>query len=270
MDFVCPICKGELTPTENLIKKCPLGHSFDRARAGYYNLLVGQSGGTHGDNREMVDARRAFLSGDYYSPLANRVAELALEHTEPLGTVLDIGCGEGYYSTRVASMLQKRDGTHSLMAFDISKDAVKRLLARDKTICAAVASAYDMPIATGTVDTALLVFSPLAREEIYRVLREDGKLIMVFPDVMHLYGLKEKIYDTPYKNKPEPTELSGFSLISDEALSYEITVEGEMIKNLFMMTPYAYRTSEANKARLFSNETITTEVAFRILVYRKV
>lgn len=270
MDFVCPICKGELTISENLIKKCPKGHSFDRARAGYYNLLVGQSGGTHGDNREMVDARRAFLSGGYYSPLADRVAELVLLHTKPLGTVLDIGCGEGYYSTRVASNLALRDGSHSLMAFDISKDAVKRLLARDKTIFAAVASAYDMPIATGSVDTALLVFSPLARDEIYRVLSPSGKLVMVFPDVMHLFGLKEKIYDTPYKNKPEPTELQGFELLSDESLSYEITVEGDMIKNLFMMTPYAYRTSEANKARLYTNEVITTEVAFRILVYRKV
>ena len=62
MDFVCPICGGELAVCDSLIKRCPLGHSFDRARAGYYNLLPSGSGGVHGDNAEMVSSRRAFLS----------------------------------------------------------------------------------------------------------------------------------------------------------------------------------------------------------------
>ena len=65
MDFACPKCKGVLTLLENT-KRCPLGHCFDRAKAGYYNLLLGVGGGTHGDNAEMVEARRAFLGRGYY------------------------------------------------------------------------------------------------------------------------------------------------------------------------------------------------------------
>ena len=116
----------------------------------------------------------------------------------------------------------------------------------------------------------MLLFSPLSRAEILRSLKPRAKFLMVFPDEMHLYGLKSAIYKTPYKNTPESTELEGFSLLSDTALSYEITLDTtEEIRELFMMTPYAYRTSPADRDRLLSNKSLSTEVAFRILAYEK-
>ena len=95
MDFICPKCRCDLALTGEKVKKCKNGHSFDRAREGYYNLLLSQSGGTHGDNAEMVRARREFLSYGYYEPLAIRLSELVLELTDCGGTVLDAGLGEG-------------------------------------------------------------------------------------------------------------------------------------------------------------------------------
>lgn len=270
MDFICPICGGELAVCESLIKRCPLGHSFDRARAGYYNLLSSGSGGIHGDNAEMVSARRAFLSAGFYEPLRERVVETALAYIDKGATVLDIGAGEGYYTEALEDAMYLRDGESCVLAFDISKNAVKALVKRSPRINAAVASAYSIPVRTGTVDLAMLIFSPLAREEILRVLAPRAKFLMVFPDENHLFGLKSAIYKTPYKNKPEPTELEGFTLLSDESLSYTITLSGKTeIESLFMMTPYAYRTSREDRERLLSLDTLTTEVAFRILVYEK-
>ena len=107
MDFVCPKCKGELVLDTNT-KKCKNNHSYDRAKAGYYNLLLGAGGGTHGDNAEMVLARREFLSRGYYAPLANRLADLVCAHTAAGGCVLDAGCGEGYYTDKVETGLRDR------------------------------------------------------------------------------------------------------------------------------------------------------------------
>ena len=107
MDFICPKCRGELVPQGNT-KKCPNGHSFDRAREGYYNLLLGAGGGTHGDNKEMVAARREFLARGYYLPLAERVAALVLENTERGAAVLDAGLGEGYYTDIIERDLSAR------------------------------------------------------------------------------------------------------------------------------------------------------------------
>ncbi|MBR2930893.1 MAG: methyltransferase domain-containing protein [Clostridia bacterium] len=270
MDFCCPICRLPLIEEEGRIKKCAVGHSFDRAKAGYYNLLIGQGSGTHGDNREMVEARRDFLTRGHYLPLAEHISRLISIHLAPEGSLIDLGAGEGYYTDLVERTVFDRDGSSNVLALDISKDAIKHLAKRNQRISTAVASSYDIPVADASVDLALLVFSPLALSEIRRILRPRAKFIMVFPDEMHLFGLKSAIYKTPYKNKPEPTDIEGFTLLTDDKLSYEITLRGrEEIESLFMMTPYAYRTSKEDKERLYSNDVITTEVAFRILVYQK-
>lgn len=270
MDFVCPKCKGELVLDSNT-KKCKNNHCYDRAKAGYYNLLLGVGGGTHGDNAEMVEARRSFLSAGYYEPLADKLSALVRDLTPIGGAVLDAGCGEGYYTDKVESMLRERDGVSNLLAFDISRDAVKLAAKRNRAVSLAVATAYDMPIADGSLDTVYNVFSPLAKDEVRRVLKVGGRFIMVYPGPDHLYGLKSLIYKTPYKNEPEATVIDGFRLASHEKLSYEIKLNTpEAVRSLFMMTPYAYRTPKEDRERVLSFSSVTTEIEFIIDVYEKI
>ena len=269
MNYICPICRGALSAL-GTSAVCPSGHSFDRAAAGYYNLLVGRGAGNHGDNPEMLRARAAFLESGHYSPLATRISELVLEYTARGGILLDVGCGEGYYTDTVERALSLRDGESSVLAFDISKDAARRAAKRNKRLSVAVASAYAMPLAEASVDTLLNIFSPLALPEVTRVLRTGGKFIMAFPAEEHLFGLKAAVYDTPYKNKPNDTALSGFALIHSESLRYEMRLVGEEITSLFAMTPYAYRTSETERARLYLLDTLVTEADFNLLVYEKI
>ena len=124
MEFSCPVCGLPLKDGAIKQKICPRGHSFDRAKEGYINLLVGGKAGNHGDNREMVDARRSFLALGHYRPLAERIKEHALAATPKGGVVLDLGAGEGYYTATVADAIYNRDGNANIMAIDISKDAV--------------------------------------------------------------------------------------------------------------------------------------------------
>ena len=269
MDFACPKCKGELVLDAHT-KKCKNNHCFDRAKAGYYNLLLGVSGGIHGDNAEMVEARRTFLSRGYYEPLADKLASLVSSHTPVGGCVLDAGCGEGYYTDKVEVALSERDGRSNLLAFDISRDAVKNACRRNRAISFAVATSYDMPLSDASVDTLFNAFSPLATDEVRRVLKTGGCFVMAYPGTDHLYGLKSVIYKTPYKNEPEDSHIEGFGLLSHEVLKYKIRLDtSEDIRALFMMTPYAYRTSREDRERVLSLSEVVTEVEFVIDVYEK-
>ncbi len=269
MLFLCPKCKKELNITETGCV-CPKGHSYDRAKGGYYNLLLGSSGGTHGDNREMVLARRDFLSRGYYLPLAEALSALVLEYTPCGGTVLDSGSGEGYYTDIAEEALCKRDGASRVFGFDISKDAVKISAKKNSKITYAVASAYKMPVSDCSVDTVFNVFSPLARDEVRRVLKPRGRFIMAIPDEEHLYELKAKIYDTPYKNTVEDTKIEGFRLIHEKKVHYNMALDShEAIKSLFMMTPYAYRTKPENKARIEALNSLMCRAEFILFVYEK-
>ncbi len=272
MLFVCPKCKRVLY-RDGVRAVCESGHSFDVSKEGYVNLLIGR-GGLHGDNAEMVIARKNFLEGGYYEPLARRISELVAELARSGLAVVDAGCGEGYYTELVNKRLNESrllsGGSVPLFGFDISKDAVKRAAKRRSGEGFAVASSYDMPFSDGSVGLIYNIFSPLATDEVRRTLAQGGIFIMVIAGEEHLFSLKAAIYDTPYKNKLDSKELSGFSLLSEEQIRIPIELKrSEDIKNLFMMTPYAYRTSREGRERVSSLNALSTEAHFYILVYRK-
>lgn len=269
MLFVCPKCRGELFASDTGVF-CERSHSYDRSKYGYYNLLLSSVGGIHGDNREMVEARRAFLDGGFYQPLCDKVSELVLKHTKKHGAILDAGCGEGYYTEAVEQAVTERDGRAEIIAFDISKEAIRRMKKRCISTVGAVASCYSMPIGDGVIDTVVNIFSPMAAEETHRVMKHGGKFIVAAPDKEHLFGLKSVLYDTPYKNAVSEDAPPGFFEVERHRVKYSLTLTSQSdIHNLFMMTPYAYRTPAAGRQRLSELSTLTTEVDFTVFVYEK-
>lgn len=267
MKFICPICSRILAISENGAAVCPSGHSFDRSREGYYNLLVNASAKTHGDNREMLTARRRFLDTGAYLPLAERVADAVCKSMPRGGALLDVGCGEGYYTDLVKRAMGDRG---EAWGFDISRDAVRLAARRSRELHLAVASAYRMPVADESIDVAMNIFSPLAIEEIRRILRRGGRFIMAIPDENHLFGLKQALYSTPYKNVVKDKHIDGFTLISEERISYPLCLDsGEKVYSLFMMTPYAYRTPREAVERVLSLDSLECEADFTLLVYGK-
>lgn len=270
MNFVCPKCYEKLNIQPDGRAVCPKGHSFDKSRFGYYNLFLTSVGGTHGDNREMVDARRTFLDTGAYFPLADRVAELAAEAFPRGGVMLDVGLGEGYYTSVISDRLKGSVGELSILGFDISKDAARYAKKRCPDVEVAVASAYKMPLSDSSVDLVTNVFSPLALEETVRVLRSGGRFIMAVPDVYHLWELKSLLYKTPYKNELSDTELKGLRLVFESRVSTVLDLDmQEKVKSLFMMTPYAYRTPTEARERLFKTESLKVRAEFVVFVYEK-
>ena len=262
MLFNCPICSAPLAQNAAGAAVCERGHSFDRSREGYYNLL--QKGGRiHGDNKEMVLARRDFLATGAYFPLADRISRIIEERVFLGARILDAGCGEGYYTDVIERRVRG-------VGFDISKDAVKLAAKKNKNLTLAVAGSYHIPAPDASCDVVLSVFAPLAREEFLRVLRTGGYFVMVIPAEEHLFELKCAIYDTPYKNTVLDSALLGFSLEKYERVSFNIPLDSrEKISSLFMMTPYAYRTKPEARERVFALERLDVSAEFIIFVYKK-
>lgn len=269
MYFSCPKCFSPLIKNERSYA-CASGHSFDIAREGYINLLPPTGGKSHGDNKEMISARRDFLNTGHYMPLLKCICELALSYFAKFAAVLDVGCGGGYYTAEAESALRSRDGQSNVCAFDISKDAVRFAAKRNGNISFAVASAYHIPASDGSFDAAINIFSPLAKEEVRRVLRPGGIFIVAFPGEEHLFGLKSEIYDTPYRNEPAPLFLEGFELVESRRIRYGMELKSaNEIRSLFMMTPYAYRTGSKGRERILSLTSLSTDADFYVCVYKK-
>jgi 23S rRNA (guanine745-N1)-methyltransferase len=267
--YICPKCKAPLALAERTAK-CAAGHSYDRAKEGYFNLLLTNIGGTHGDNKEMIEARRTFLDAGYYAPLSDALNALILRILPKGGRVLDGGAGEGYYTARLAEVLSAEERESEIYSFDISKDAVRRLAKRRADLHPAVAGVYDMPVASESVDVMLNLFAPFAGAEFLRVLKKDGYLCMAVPEREHLFGLKEKVYENPYYNEVSEEIPEGFSLVESIEIKEVIRITDPLhIRALFAMTPYAYRTGKEGREAVLALDSLETPIHFRLFLYRK-
>lgn len=265
--FICPICKAPLA-REGKSLLCPMRHTFDIAKSGYVNLLL-KKAGQHGDNDAMLAARQGFLNSGYYSHLATALKEALASLPLPASpAILDCGTGEGYYLEAARSALP--DASPRLYGFDISKQALVFAAKRRLDASLFVASAYAVPIEDGTMDAALLFFSPFCREELLRTLKVGGYLLMAVPAEEHLWELKQLIYDTPYRNTLSPFDIEGFTLLSHRHVERVIHLASqEEIQLLFQMTPYYYKTSPRDKEKVRAADTLAVTAAFELLVYQK-
>lgn len=269
--FLCPVCGAPLERDAHALR-CPAGHSYDLAREGYaYLLPVNQKHSAEpGDDREMAAARRAFLEKGYYRPLLDMLCKLIEAHTGPAPVLLDAGCGEGYYTAGILHALRAAGKTPVMAGTDISKYILRAAARRERDAEFAVASSYRLPLADRSVDVLLNCFSPLALDEFRRVLRPGGTFLYVVPAALHLWELKQALYDAPYPNEEKETPYEGFT--------YEriVPVEGtavlsspEDIHNLFAMTPYFWKTPREGRERLAALPALTTRISFRIHVFRR-
>jgi 23S rRNA (guanine745-N1)-methyltransferase len=154
---------------------CPRGHSFDVARSGYINLLQPQErrSRTPGDSIEAVAARRRFLDRGHAEPLLNAIRAMLAPHPGE-GSVLDAGCGDGYY---LGSLARGGSGIDiSTAAIDL---AAKRYPGREWIV--ANADRF-VPYADASFDLILSITGRMNAPEFRRVGRGFLLVAVAAPD----------------------------------------------------------------------------------------
>lgn len=265
-EIICPVCERGLFYDE-ISLKCKNNHTFDISKYGVVNLSLNNKSSKkrHGDDKKMVVARKEFLDKGYYAPILNSVVTLAKKHCNKNSVLLDAGCGEGYYTEEVAKAIN----TSEVIGIDISKDALRWFKKRCKNALAIVSSIFKMPVKENSVDLALNMFAPTPTDEFLRVIKKDGFLIRTFVLKNHLIELKQAVYENAYFNDEEDIEIDGFSLVETVKVKEKIKVTGDDIENLFLMTPYYYKTSKSDQEKLKKLNSLETTIEVMSAIYKK-
>ena len=266
--LICPVCKSALYKDEkSYFCRGEKRHCFDISSSGHVNLCPGRA--TGGDDKKAVRSRTEFLSLGYYQPIADKICEILKDLNEE-SVIVDAGCGEGYYTNRIA----QKTGAETY-GFDLSKEAIISASKSAKrqgisNTVFGVGGIYELPIANGGADAITNIFAPCAEEEFTRALKDNGLLVVVIAGKNHLYGLKNAIYDTVHTNEARADMPQNMALVEKHNVAYKIQLDSvEAIRNLFSMTPYSYRTSEKDMQKLLALTSLETEVEVDIFVYRK-
>jgi len=275
MNYLCPICARPLSAQDKSLA-CEQRHQFDLAKEGYVNLLPVQNKKSKnpGDNKEMMQARREFLDQGFYQSLSDKVNSIAQQALTAVNApnILDLGCGEGYYTHRLAqaiATLSNTDATPQIAGLDISKSAIRYAAKRYKTISFCVASAYSTPFADASQDLVTRIYAPSQDAELARIIKTGGYLLTVTPAAEHLFELKQKIYQTPEKHDMKIEDITGFELIEQQRLTDLITLaQAKDSKNLLEMTPLAWKMSDEQKAEIYAAD-LTLTLDFNITLYKR-
>ncbi|MFB8038203.1 methyltransferase domain-containing protein [Streptomyces sp. NPDC056004] len=242
----CPTCRTRHLHPDRGALRCPVGHTFDIARHGYAGMLTGTRA-TSGDDAAMVQARSRFLSTGTFAPIRKVGARLAADTAPEQATIVDVGCGTGYYLAGVLDRLADARG----LGLDTSVSAL-RSAARAHDRAAAVA--WDVfrpfPLADGVADVMLDMFAPRNPAEFHRVLRPTGRLIVVRPTGRHLAELRDRlpamVTIDPAKEQRLHRALDPFfEAAVTEQVEYPATLSRQDALDLVAMTPSARHMSRA-------------------------
>lgn len=243
--FACPICQENLTLLETNFKCCNR-HSFDLAKFGYVNLAPQIKQSANYD-KENFQNRQQILEAGFYQAILDAVSDL-LASSKTTTTILDIGCGEVFYSRK----LQESHSEKTFYAFDISKDSVQ-IAAKSEPNWAVnwfVGDLARLPIKDASMDILLDIFSPANYGEFRRVLSKDGILIKVIPTENHLKEIRQRVQDQltnkEYSNQDIKEHFQEhFTILSSQTASLTKTITAEQLQALLSMTPLLFHVDQS-------------------------
>ncbi|MBO6047505.1 MAG: methyltransferase domain-containing protein [Erysipelotrichaceae bacterium] len=264
--LACPKCHQPLLRKDRSYQ-CVNHHNYDIAKQGYINLLLNPDKATNnpGDSKESLQARKAYLNQGYYDVILNEVTRYIKEHAQPSMDILDLGCGEGYYTF---GMKKQLGDTHNYYGLDISKTAIQMATRYDKSINWIVGNSKNIPINDHSLDVITALFTVVNSDELKRTLKNNGYIIHVTANRNHLIEIKELIYDEVKTKSDEHIRLP-FNVLESYDFVHQITIDShEDAVNLLKMTPHYYHIKKERRHIIDELEQLTVTIDIRLTVYQ--
>ena len=237
--YACPICGTRMKITKSGRFICKKEHTFDVSKKGYINL-INETKKTNYD-RELFISRKEILNQGFYLPIAEEILRIAKEFAEKQKleklNLLDVGCGEGYYSYQLS-----QNEKMNIFAFDISKEAISLATDYPADINWCIADLSNLPFKDRSMDVVLDVLTPANYKEFKRDLQNQGLLIKVIPGNEYLKEIRElvsgQLKNAGYSNKDTMEyTLEHVKLAGRSALTYTMPVTPDQVRDFVRMTP---------------------------------
>ncbi len=263
----CPLCGQAFSLRGEQSLVCESGHCFDLSRKGYVNLAPSHDQLADKYGAALFDSRRRILDAGFYAPLAEAVRQLIDSHLprsrDPF-TLLDAGCGEGYY----ARFLARAFPSARVLGVDLSRDAVIAA-AKGETAQAPhwlVGNLSRLPLADHSIDALINVLTPADYREFARALSPEGFLIKVVPGQRYLFQIRKAaaplLQSDEYSNAQVLRHLEAHTQVLERRhLCDTLPVTPEQAADFVRMTPMTFGLSpDALQSIAFEEITIELEV----------
>ena len=265
--LACPKCHEPLN-LQNNSYICNQNHCYDIAKSKYINLLLNPDKATNnpGDSKESLIARKAYLDKGYYNPICDEVIKYIQKYQKSQSQILDLGCGQGYYTQRFK---EKLGDEHTYYGLDISKEAINMATKYTKDIYWIVGNSKNIPIYDQSLDIICALFTVVNKDELARTLSDDGYIIHVTANPKHLIEIKHLIYDEIKVKSDEHIRLP-FEVVESHDFIHTVDIpNGEDALALLKMTPHFYHIKKEKRHVLDTLSSLSITIDIKITVYKK-
>lgn len=255
--FACPVCGENLVGLGTSLA-CANGHRYDLNKKGTVNFLNAPVNTEYGE--EMLAARRRVLNAGFFNPFLTEMAR----QLRPDDRLLDIGCGEGTPTARLAQKAQLTVG------FDISAPAIKLAGALDTPALFCVADLARLPFADNSFSAIADIFSPGAYAEFERVLAPGGRILKIIPNSGYLRELRHALYagedKEHYSNaKVKDHFMTRYPECTATPITYDFDCTPELFADIVMMTPLTWQAPADKRADLLAHPLASIHVDVELI-----
>jgi 23S rRNA (guanine745-N1)-methyltransferase len=225
--LVCPVrdCHLPLVRHERRVA-CERGHSFDIARSGYVNLLQPQDRRSKkpGDSNAAIAGRRRLHDLGVTASLLDAIANVI--DASAGDTVLDAGCGDGFYLGTLARRFGLRG--HGV---DISVSAIE-IAAKQYPECEWIVANADrfIPYANSSFSLVMSITARMNPAEFRRVLGKNGQLLIALPAPDDLIELRGQGRDRTARTVD--TYLRDFALVKQTRVTTSADLDAAAVRDV--------------------------------------
>ncbi|MEG0493038.1 MAG: methyltransferase domain-containing protein [Clostridia bacterium] len=237
----CPLCHQalSLSPTSLF---CQSGHCFDLSAKGYVNLAPSHSQAADKYDASLFESRRAVFEDGFYAPVLACIKTVLGEcfGSQPF-SLLDVGCGEGYYARALAPFFPAAQ----LLGADLNRSAIQAAARGDNAIGWFVADLKHLPIQDGSLHAILDVLTPADYAEFKRVLAPGGLLMKLVPGKDYLCEVRsavaEHLQRDQYNNERVLSHLECYADILEHIdIRHTLSVTQAQAHHFLQMTPMTF------------------------------
>ncbi|MCY2961640.1 MAG: methyltransferase domain-containing protein [Planctomycetota bacterium] len=248
---------------------CAMGHAFDVARSGYVNLLQPQDRRSlaAGDARETVQARLRLRERGLGAAVDEALAGLAARAGLVSGAVVvDLGSGTGDHLAGLAERLDL-----PAAGFDLSSAAAEAAARRHPGGAWCVANCDRvLPLRSGSVDLALSIDARRPRDELARILKSGGSVVVAVPGPGDLRELRlatlEDARDLPGLARVVEEFAGAFELLDRRETAETLEFDAAGLRDLSLAT---YRNARRREdERLLALGALRVTIAHEIGLFR--
>lgn len=256
--FICPLCYEQLNLNNNSLT-CINNHNFDISKKGTVSLYKTSK---LKDN-ELYSAnlfynRRLFIQHGFYQKMNDIIIDIIKKKFQkPI--ILDLGCGEGTFGYNIKKEIENS----FILGIDLSKAGIS--LASDYlpyNYLPLLADLNNIPMKDNSCDVIIDILSPINKNEVHRILKDNGIIIKVTPKKEYLQELRNMLEIKEYENETviENNILNNYTVENKFEINETVKLTTETLSNLIEMTPLTKHKTSNNSNNKINKITIALNI----------